>query len=693
VRRAGSPVVTGSTAAGSARRSGVHGWFALFVAAGLAAVALLLAQPAVALAAGAGPLPAQPAVPSPGPSPEPSPGPSPGSSRGPSLDASPSPSVPPPYGSAVPSGPAVPSGSAVPAVPSGPSLPSFDCKTSPEPDRPGTGLVGSLDPPTYGAGEPGSVYHEVGYAGLIWHNYDLGCSGAAFNPATSTDTWLGNQMFNVAKFVVGGVNWAHYLIADGGELLTPLDDLITTATTAMYDAVFTTWIGPALLVLAVIMLVLAVRGDLARQAQRATFAALALLLGSAAYLAPVDWARAADTLLLDGVTQMQEGFLGQIGLGGRDTLPTLLVNQVVYSNWERGLFGSPDAPQAQQYGRDVLRAQTFTKQEVAEGRDTLELAEQKKADFAVLAGQMGDRYPYFTGQAGSRVGAGLLAVVQAVCIALFQLLSKVLVLVAMLLLRLMVMCAPAIAVVAVLKPEVLPALLRVAGAAIVNTLVVGALAGLHALMVVSLFRPGAPIDLWLALLVTGVVTIVLWAVARPFRRLVSMVSLTREQFGGIVPGAGAGPMSRMWTRLRGSELEDRQSRWWDERRGTTSDPGHGDAVRPEAEPVTASATVPGGGSRRPEPDQVTVAPAVVPPSRPSLPSTTTSWSGGAGGPGWGDAGEVDDSVIYRRADSVPLRPGAARPVQPELVDGVPVYRIYRPRQSVPVYDAGPRRAD
>ncbi len=118
---------------------------------------------------------------------------------------------------------------------------------------------------------------------------------------------------------------------------------------------------------------------------------------------------------------------------------------------------------------------------------------------------------------------GVLAIVEALCIALFQLLSKVLVLVAMLMLRLLVMTAPAIAVVAVLKPEILPALLRVAGAAIVNTLVVGALAGLHALLVVSLFRPGSGIDLWLALLVTGVVTVVLWAVARPFRRLVSMV--------------------------------------------------------------------------------------------------------------------------------------------------------------------------
>ena len=155
----------------------------------------------------------------------------------------------------------------------------------------------------------------------------------------------------------------------------------------------------------------------------------------------------------------------------------MLVDRVVYDNWLRGEFGSPDVPQAQQLGRNLLRAQTFTKQEVAEGRDNAALAEQKKADFAALAGQMGDRYTYFQGKSGSRIGVGVLAVIQAACIALFQLLSKVLVLTALLLLRLMVMTAPAIAVVAVLKPEILPALLRVAGAAIVNTIVVGALAG------------------------------------------------------------------------------------------------------------------------------------------------------------------------------------------------------------------------
>jgi hypothetical protein len=307
---------------------------------------------------------------------------------------------------------------------------------------------------------------------------------------------------------------------------------------------------------------------------------------------------------------------------------------------------------------------------------------------------MGDRYPYFQGKSGSRVGAGLLAVVQAACIALFQLLSKVLVLVAMLVLRLLVMTAPAVAVVAVLKPDILPALLRVAGAAIVNTLVVGALAGLHALLVVSLFRPGAGIDLWLSLLVTGVVTVVLWAVARPFRRLVSMVSLTREQFGGIVPGAGSGPMSRVWQRLRGAEDDDRQSRWWSERqRGAAGVFEHPDGGRPEAEPgmrISAQATASAVRRRPDRGDPPAARTPLTATRRPALPAGSDGFGPDPGLPSWSDLhgadrGEIDDRVLYRRPDAVPLRPGGARPVAAELVDGETVYRIYRPGARRPVY--------
>ncbi|NMO92048.1 hypothetical protein [Actinomycetospora sp. TBRC 11914] len=530
------------------------------------------------------------------------------------------------------------------------SAQAFDCKAPPDPDRPGTGLVGSLDPSPIGVGTPGSVYDQVGYAGQVWWTYDLGCGpGGARDPAAATDTWLGNQVFDVAKLIVGGVNWAHYLIARGSSLLTPLDGVIQTGTRAMYQAVFTTWVGVALAALAVIMLVLAMRGDLSQQARRGLVAVLALGLAAAAYAAPIQWSRALDGVLLDGVTAMQQGFLRQVGVGDQNTLPTVLTDQIVYSNWLRGEFGSADVPQARDLGRPLLEAQTFTKVEVATGQDGQAQADAKKQQFTDIANKVGDRYSYFQGRSGSRVGAGALALVQAACIALFQLMSKLLVLVSMLMIRLLVMVAPALAVVALLKPEVLPAMLRIGGAALVNTLLVGALAGLHSLLVISLFRPGSGVDTWLGLLVTGVVTVILWAVSRPFRRLASMVTLTREQVGGIFPAAGTGALGRAFGRLRGAG-DSHEDSWWgervDRRRGGT-------VLRPEESGVDEAARSARTGRT------VHVESEVV----------------------RGSSGSSGSGVPRREIDaSRPALPRAA-PRVPE-VDGAPSQRIYRPSRRV-----------
>ncbi|GAA4896920.1 hypothetical protein GCM10023203_59320 [Actinomycetospora straminea] len=589
----------------------------------------------------------------------------------------------------------------------------LDCKAPPDPDRPGTGLVGSLDPAPFGVGAPGSVYAEVGYAGQIWWTYDLGCGpGGARDPAAATDTWLGNQFFNLAKLVVGGVNWSHYLIEQGSGLLAPLDGIVQAGTSAMYDAVFTTWVGLALIVLAAILLVLAMRGDLSRQAQRGAIAVIALAIAAAAYAAPVRWSSMLDGVLLDGVTAMQRGFLSQVGVGDANTLPTVLTDQIVYNNWLRGEFGSADVPQARDMGRELLRAQTFTKQEIADGQDTQATADAKKQQYTSVADRAGDRYSYFQGRQGSRTGAGVLAFIQAVCIGLFQLMSKLLVLVSMLIIRLLVMVAPALAVVALLKPEVLPATLRVGGAALVNTLLVGAMAGLHSLMVIALFRPGSGVDTWLALLVTGVVTVVLWAVARPFRRLAAMVSLTRDQMSGVLPPAGGGVLSRFLP--RGS---DRQDDWWSERRSAATGgggwrPESSAPSRTDASPAAVDAP---GGPVRVDSERVGAGGAPSHDADPAAALAARSAAQralprGAGAvPGQTPRGDRDatparaqindaDRSLYRSVAARTGEPGAGglggprSPVQAELVDGAPVYRIYRPSRPVGAGSSGRSRS-
>jgi hypothetical protein len=471
----------------------------------------------------------------------------------------------------------------------------FSCKESPEPDRPGSGLVGTIDPPRPDGGAEGSVYREVGYAGLVWHTYDLGCFGQVAESGATVDTFLGNQMFNGAKVIVAATNYTHHLIVDGGAVLDPLDGIIVAGTTAMYEVIFTSFVGIALLGLAVVLIWWAARGELSRQATRISVAVLALTLGSAAYLAPIDWAHLADDLLLDGVTDMQTGFLEPLGLGNRDTLPTVLVDQVVYQNWLRGEYGDPTAPQAVADGRELLRAQTFTIPETAEGRATPELAEQKKTAFGEIADRAGDRRPFVQGKTGSRAGAGVLALLTAGAVGVFQLAAKLLVLAALLVLRLLVMCAPAVAVVAMLRPQVLPGLLRLAGTAVVNTLVVGALAGLHALVIVTLLRPESGVPLVLALIVSAVVTTVLWSVAQPFRRMRTMIEMTRAQVPGGGRTDGEGAVARAWARLRTAPAGagERQTRWWVERArsGSPARPESRSAAAPSSPPLTGSGAV------------------------------------------------------------------------------------------------------
>jgi len=400
--------------------------------------------------------------------------------------------------------------------------PSGGCAIPPEPDRPGSGLVGLLDPTPPGTGDPATVYGEVGYAGMTWRTYDL-CNRPDATSA-STDTWVGNTLFNAAKVIVGAANGLHYQLGSADQL-DGLDELLHAGVGAMYRSVFTTWVGVAVLGLAIGLLWLAARGDLAQQAQRILVAVGALALGGLVYAAPVSLLKASDAVLFDGVTQMQQGFLTELGVGDHDTLPETLTQEIVYANWVRGEFGSSDVPQARDLGRELLRAQTFTRAEIAAGQDTADTAGKKKQQFTEVTKKLGDRLPQFQGIAGSRVGTGGSALLQAVTLAAFPAAAKLVVFVAMIILRLLVLFAPLIAVVAIMRSDVLVGLFRVVAGVLVNAVLAAALAAAHAWLVVMMLRPDSGVAPVLTLVVGAVVSGLFWMVVRPVRRLTTLGSM------------------------------------------------------------------------------------------------------------------------------------------------------------------------
>jgi hypothetical protein len=411
-----------------------------------------------------------------------------------------------------------------------------DC--APNPEQPGAGMVGSIDPaPT---GTAGSVYAEVGYAGLTWHVYDPDCGGISSltGSSGSIDTWVGNDLLSSAKVIVGATNSLHYLLLDG-TLTRPLDDLVSTGSRALYTGVFAPLLGLAALVLALVLFRAIWRGDLAAIGRRTLWALAALWLASATYLTPLLYTQVLDEVLISGTNQLQAGLTDQPGLDQRNGLPTLLHTTIVYNTWLRGEFGDPDAPQAAQYGRDLVRAQGFTKDEAAHiaadqtGTALTTATTAKKQSYVDIRSKLGNATGFFDGTDGSRTGDGVLALVQACVFALFPLLAKATILLAHVVLRLVVLAGPLIGLAAIVFPDVLRRISTAAAAALLSVVVVSVLAGVDTLVLVWITDPAHGITLLPQMLLGGLVTAVAFASGRPLQRMLQMMKLSVRAAEGV----------------------------------------------------------------------------------------------------------------------------------------------------------------
>ncbi|SFS92383.1 hypothetical protein [Saccharopolyspora flava] len=589
---------------------------------------------------------------------------------------------------------------------------SLDCKEAPNPERPGSGMVGALDPAPMGAGNPGSAYDEVGYAGLIWHTYDLGCGPQGVtNPDALVDTWVGNELFNLAKNLVGATNGLHYALLNG-DLMDPLDDVIATGTVALYDSVFAPWFGLVALVLAVVLFRYIWQGDLASIGKRGMWALAGLWFASATYLTPLVYTHALDEIVITGTSAVQAGFLHEVGVDEANALPTLLHDQVVYRNWLRGEFGSPDTPQAQQLGRELLRAQAWTKQEVNAGADAGS-PEPKKQAFEDVAGKIGSSYGYFQGIDGSRVGAGVLASVQSLAYASFQLLAKATILLAQVLLRVLILAGPLIGLVALVYHQILRLIGRVAGAAVLNVVLVSAMAGLHTLILTWIFDPTRGFSALTQILLAALITIVFLLIAKPVRRLTQMVELSVGTVGRAVPRSPGGIFARFGRRGENPTGEQ----FWDQVRENDPDAAYGGdrpgRKRPEAllpavaqrldrdddaaqgalptggpSGGTTAGALPSGGAGPRRPGGMQGVPEARTASRvvDTNPVADAKWDGNDEDPVL-----IPSRATVERVSDQQSGTDSPRLAEREVVQGRPVHVIYRPSRGLEVADGDQMR--
>ncbi|WP_370946912.1 magnesium transporter [Amycolatopsis sp. cg5] len=615
------------------------------------------------------------------------------------------------------------------------------CGEAPNPERPGAGMVGALDPPK-GHGLKDSIYIDYSYAGMVWNTFQTDCGPLAGlnSPDSTIDTWAGNQLFNIGKNLVGATNSLHYTVLNGG-LLNPIYSAVKTGAEKVYNNIYAQLFGLVALLLSIMMFRNIWRGDLAAVSKRALYALAAVWL-AASSLALLRYIDPIDHAIVQTTTNIHAGFIDE----SKDeldveVLPTDLHTQVVYNNWKRGEFGAADAPQAEQYGKALVDAQAFTRNQLEAGDDAnQQVIDAKKAAYKDISTKLGPSTGYFTGEDGSRTGAGFLALGQGLVYSLFQLLAKASVLLAQVLIRLFTLTAPLIGLVALLHPEILRRVLKVAGAVAFNLVVLSVLAGVHALLLKAIFEAGNSLSMLTQMVLAGMVTVLLFMVGRPVRRLWQMVDMSARMVGNAVPSPSGG----IFSRFRKNQGPTPQDEFWKNIRDT-DDVVDGDARGPIG-------AISGGGRFRPEATIFAASQRLDSPgARPAAAWSGASWpgaidgggdrpalpagGGGAGvfsnyGPGGNEPGDfiyppngrkpvrasrrVDTSPVFDRRWSdepepvvVPSRLSAGggqadftspeynspvrtspipqpRRVDPEVVAGKPVFVLYRPSRGIEV---------
>lgn len=409
---------------------------------------------------------------------------------------------------------------------------ALKCTDAPAVERPGAGMVGKIDPPV-GNGLPDTAYLNYSYAGMVWHTYDTYCVGSV----EAVSTWIGNRFFDAAKVVAAATNAAYHMqeTSDQGGLAM-VDEIMVKASRVMYQGVFSPWLMLAAAIAGAGMLFFSLGGNLSRISKRAFWVIAGLTFASATYLTPTVYTTIFDGILGQGVRELRSNILTQTGdanpdHGTRHVLPALVHDQVVWQPWLEGEFGSADSPKAKEFGPALLDAQAWSTAEVAEHKDgDKAVLEAKNKKYKEIAGKLKgtDAYPAFRGEA-VRVGAGIGALIQAIVIALFQLLSNLALFLAMLLPRLIVGGGAVIGLAAMVSDKALPKVGKALGTSVWTGIQLAIASLLH--LVFVRYLTALQINYLWKLVFLILTTGIMWAAIRPGRKLHSMITTTAQLVG------------------------------------------------------------------------------------------------------------------------------------------------------------------
>ena len=473
-----------------------------------------------------------------------------------------------------------------------------DCMGVPSPDGPDSGFGGwfASDPKVVGIK---GYYSTYGYSGYSYPIYNPDCvSGTSPLPTgADTTTTIANGEMMVATGIIGAADGLRERSYDPGKMWNWSNPLVSVATKAVYQKVFSVF---GVITLAVVGLYLVWRSrqaDLNDALTTAGWAILVLMVVTAVAAWPLVSAHLADNTLLSSLGLIHSAVGPQrhsVPLtecvyarpdqpGGAKPDPALCKDRrsaailasdtatetILYDNWLRGTLGSATSTTAREYGPALYEASSLSWDDTrrikaaenpSHGKPNPTVRKsiyaKKAEDFRKIADEIRVQDPnafnYLQGKNGSaRMGAGLISIVSAIAFGFFDIAASLLIMLGFLIFRWAVVAIPVIGTVAILRPASagFKRLVNIVIAAIFNIIIFGTGASVY-LFAVDLIMNTSTLPGWLQITLVWLCGIVGWLLLRPYRRI--------TQLGGKSPMgelAGVGSWhKRFFTDLKGVAL-------------------------------------------------------------------------------------------------------------------------------------------
>ena len=501
------------------------------------------------------------------------------------------------------------------------SASGFDCKDVPSPEFPNAVLETTFDSTSAEhSASGGTGYETYGWAGLKWHTYDLGCGEDLVRaPGAVGDTALGNTFLTIGKSMAAAAFWLDdqtktgQAAADAGveSALANFDNIVFSISEGM-RGIYGQWLGIALVIVSAMILWRALHSDSAGITKIAGVAAAGLALGALMVGAPQKALQVADDTFGSLITETQDQIFsvqfgeGQDGgtLSGGSTDPrNVLVDKIFLPDWRKGWFGTNYDPEdTAKLGPDLRDSLAFTYEQQQEVKDDPKaqetLAEEKADKFRTIVEKLDSDYQLsyrqFQGKDSGRTSTGFMSMLKLGMPSLLWIGASLLKLVALLSIRFAVLFAPVWIPFAVAAPGWLTRILRMLGTAYMWGVAGAVIVALYLMALVQLYvNANGTVDGSWRLWFTVLLTVVCWAIMRPFKRMsqtfsrnnASMVNrkargakqaIKRKAFTAAATTV-AGPAGG----TAGEKLADKAGERWERRHGKTSESDGETSTRPE----------------------------------------------------------------------------------------------------------------